>query len=236
MLADTVFPTYKGWFMQWEMDMLWWINANWHGVTWINYIFYIISFVCDSGIIWFVLGIVMLFFKKWRRTGIIMLSGLIIVTGLNNFCIKIIADRARPFYYNDLYSGTQYGNPAYDLYLFVQNMFSLNDGKGLTFLGIGGIPDKQSFMSGHTISSFVCATIIFMYHRKVGIGALAFASIVAFSRVFLCVHWPTDVIFGALFAIGSAIGVYYLGDFLYNKAEVAWQNHKAKKQNVKPVE
>ena len=213
-LIDEFSTGYNFWHMNWELDMLWWINANWHG-TWIDYIFLFISIICDGGIFWILLSIVFLFFKKWRKTGILMLALLLCVELFNNLVLKNVADRSRPFYWDD-YMLTSTGNKAYDLYIYVKSMFTLNNGNGLLF-GFGGIPDKQSFVSGHTMSSLGCATIIFLYHKKVGIAALVFASLVAFSRVYLCVHWPTDVLAGAIIGIGFGIGLYYLGNFLEPK-------------------
>lgn len=213
------FPVYRDWHFEWEMDLLTWINQNMHGVEWINNTFYGVTILCDIGLIWFLLGFIFLFFKKWRKTGVVMLITLIVVAGLNNFCIKIIGDRARPFYYNNIGNGLTSENMSYDLYLFVRKVFSINDGKGIPFLTIGEIPDKQSFMSGHTVSSFACATIIFLYHKKAGIFALVFAGLIAFSRMLLCVHWPTDILFGAIFAVGSAIGMYFLCNFVWKKIE-----------------
>jgi len=233
-LQDLItFPQYKDWHMDWEMDLLTWINNNWHGVSWINNIFYGISFICDIGLFWIILGVVFLFFKNFRKTGVVMLITLVVVTGLNNYCVKLIGDRARPFYYNDIGNGLISENPSYDLYLFVRSIFTINDGKGVPLLTLGEIPDKQSFMSGHTVSSFACATIIFLYHKKIGIGALVFAGLVAFSRIFLCVHWPTDVIFGAFFAVGAAIGMYYLCNFVWKKIKekIAAKKEKAVTQD-----
>jgi membrane-associated phospholipid phosphatase len=67
----------------------------------------------------------------------------------------------------------------------------------------------NSFASGHTITSFAIAVVIFYYTRSLGkrwIGwlALVIAALVAFSRVYRGVHWPSDVIIGAL--IGSLCG------------------------------
>ena len=59
-------------------------------------------------------------------------------------------------------------------------------------------PSDYSFPSGHTLASFECAVAIFRYHRKWGIAALVFAVLIAFSRLYLQVHYPTDVLGGAM--------------------------------------
>ena len=66
------------------------------------------------------------------------------------------------------------------------------------------MPGDYSFPSGHTLSSAACATVLTLENRKFAYGAIPMAVLIAFSRLYLYVHFPTDVIGGAL--IGIAIG------------------------------
>lgn len=66
-------------------------------------------------------------------------------------------------------------------------------------------PDTWSFPSGHTASAFAGATAILIHSRKWGCLALAYAVLVGISRLYLCVHWPTDVVAGALIGIAVTI-------------------------------
>lgn len=63
-----------------------------------------------------------------------------------------------------------------------------------------------SFPSGHTLVSFEAATALWYYHRKWGVAALALATLIAYSRLYLFVHYPTDVLAGALLGIGIGLG------------------------------
>ena len=66
-------------------------------------------------------------------------------------------------------------------------------------------PGSSSFPSGHTAYSFAAATALLLYERRWGIPALAFACLVGVSRVYLCMHWPTDVLAGAMVGAASAL-------------------------------
>ncbi len=65
-------------------------------------------------------------------------------------------------------------------------------------------PDTWSFPSGHTASAFAGATAILIHSRRWGCVAMLYATLVGISRMYLCVHWPTDVIAGAALGIAAA--------------------------------
>ncbi len=191
----------------WEMAFLLWLNSL-HG-TFIDYVFLIITFLGDKGIVWIASGVIMLFFKKTRRMGIYVIATYAVIGGTNNYIIKLLSDRSRPFYGNTI----AVYEDAQRLQDFAVNIF-YGDG---VFLGFAKIPDDTSFFSGHTVASIACAMMMFLHNKKFGIPALVLASIIAFSRLWLGVHWPTDVIFGIIFAVGAAVGLYYLLRFLEPK-------------------
>ena len=67
------------------------------------------------------------------------------------------------------------------------------------------IPDEYSFPSGHSMASFETASVAFYMNRKAGAVMLVIASLVAFSRLYLYVHLPTDVICGCI--LGTIFGI-----------------------------
>lgn len=122
----------------------------------------------DSGIGWIVLALLLLIPRKTRRTGAAMGVALLLGFLTGNLLLKNCIARTRPFLWDPTIS------------LLIEQ------------------PSEYSFPSGHTLASFECAVAIFCYHRKWGIAALVFAVLIAFSRLYLQVHYPTDVLGGAM--------------------------------------
>ena len=208
--------------MTWELNFLEWLtraNAN-PSLDWLSWILDVFSLACDKGLIWIITAIVMLFFKKWRKTGLVLGFALVVFAMLgNNIIIKYSFQRPRPF---------EIGVIGPTLLERVSHWMLPN---GSSFLGFFEVPDSYSFMSGHSFSSALCATIIFYYHRKTGIVAIVVATVIAFSRLYFGVHYPTDVIAGIIFGAGSGILSIFLANKFYDRI-VTWvvKVFKKKKQ------
>jgi undecaprenyl-diphosphatase len=71
-----------------------------------------------------------------------------------------------------------------------------------------GVPHSGAFPSGHAASAFAAATVIAWASRRLAIPAYVLAAIVAWSRVYVGVHWPLDVIGGA--ALGTLVAIALL--------------------------
>lgn len=130
----------------------------------------------NAGIIWIVLAVVLLILPKTRKTGIIVAAALLMDLILCNLILKNLVARVRP----------------YD----VNTAIAILIKKPLDF----------SFPSGHTAASFAAMTALFLAKmKKAWIAALVLAVLIAFSRLYFYVHYPTDVLGGAVVGILSGI-------------------------------
>lgn len=77
-----------------------------------------------------------------------------------------------------------------------------------------------SFPSGHTLVSFEAATALTVYHRRWGIAALVLATVIALSRLYLFVHYPTDVLAGALLGVGIGLAACWVTNRLWDRKKV----------------
>ena len=78
------------------------------------------------------------------------------------------------------------------------------------------LPQSHSFPSGHSSTFFAMATAVFLSNKRFGIPTLAVASIVAFSRLYLFAHWPTDVMGGIFTGVLSGVLSFLIIDALIN--------------------
>lgn len=138
----------------------------------------------------FIIGaVLMLIFKKTRKAGMMLSIALIIGLIVCNITLKPIIARTRP----------------YDM-----------PGKEAIVMLIKK-PTDFSFPSGHSTASFEAATVIMATNKKWGVFAVIMACLIAFSRMYLYVHYPTDVFCGiAVGIIAGILGVAIVGKF-YDK-------------------
>ena len=158
-----------------------------------------ITLLGDAGIFWIACAAVMLFIPKLRKTGLAMGAALVIGLLLCNVTLKPLVGRIRPYDFQMEHFGNEI-----KLLIDAQHDFS--------------------FPSGHTIASFEAATALLINNKKLGIPAMVLAVLIAFSRLYLYVHYPTDV----LASVVLGIGIAFLGNFLVNKGYALWEAKKQK--------
>ena len=177
-----------------DLDILIWINNNLHGSSFFNQVIKYITYLGEWGMIWIITALVLLIFKKTRKCGIYVAIILIFTLLINNLLLKNIFARPRPF------------AVAEELEIFIKSI-------GMK------LPGEYSFPSGHTFSAFACATMIAMVFKKKGLYSYIPATIISLTRIYLCVHYFTDVLGGAILGSLLAIGIYYLCEYIYKKIQ-----------------
>ena len=159
-----------------------------------------ITYLGESGIVWIALAVLLLYFGKksgWRTQGLLILFAMLAGLLICEVTIKNLVCRPRPF---QLISG--------DIRLLIPP------------------PSGWSFPSGHSCSSFAAATVVFFRDKRWGAAALVLAALIAFSRVFLLVHYPTDVLAGAALGVLCGTGTV----LVYRKIQAAKKEKAGEKQ------
>ncbi len=174
--------------LSFDLPILDWIQANLQS-GFMDFIMPIITMFGDDGIFWIGFALVLLFFRKTRKTGLGMLIAMMLGLLVCNVTLKPLIGRIRPY--------------------------DLKAEMGVTVNLLIGAMHDFSFPSGHTIASFEASVVIFRNHKKSGIAAIILAIGIAFSRLYLYLHYPTDVIFSVFAGILFAI----IGDILAGKID-----------------
>ena len=149
-----------------------------------------ITSMADTGIIWIIIAVILLIFRKTRKAGFMM--GLALIMGLvvGNLTLKPLIARIRPYDVNP------------DVVLLINKLHD------------------YSFPSGHTLASFEGAGVLMLtYRKKLGYPALVLAIIIAFSRMYLYVHYPTDVLAGLILGLVFAFASYKIVNAIYSAVE-----------------
>ena len=166
-----------------DLPILDWIQANLQN-GFMDFIMPIITLFGDGGVFWIACAVILLFFPRQRKAGLTM--GLALVMGLVicNIILKPLVGRPRPVaLIAEL--GLQTNIPA--------QVIMMRD---------------FSFPSGHTIASFEASVSLLMYNKKLGIPALILAILISFSRLYLYVHYPSDVLTSIVLGTAFALIAY----------------------------
>ena len=169
------------------------MSLDWSILHWIqnmlvcpalNFLMPKITLLGNGGMIWLLASGVLICTKKYRRQGILLLCGLAAGVLVGNVFLKNFVARPRPCWLDS------------SVRLLIAN------------------PTDYSFPSGHTLSSVIGATILTKTDRRFGYAAIPLAALIAFSRLYLYVHFPSDVLAAAVLGVVVMHAPFTFPDFL----------------------
>ena len=141
------------------------------------------------GEIWIAFTLLILLFRRTRKSGFDIAVALVLYMAAGHFFLKPLFARPRPCDLNT----------------------------SITMLVAR--PHGHSFPSGHTASAFAAAFALWLQNRKLGVPALVLAAFIAFTRLYLYVHFPTDVLGGLVLGLVLGFFASWLVDSLANKSK-----------------
>ena len=154
-----------------------------------------ITHLGDKGVIWIGLTTILIIYRKTRTLGLVMLLSIIIDLILCNGLLKPLIARPRPFVFN----------PHINLLI--------------------AKPNDYSFPSGHTAISFAVAGICYLLiQKRLFTSTLILALLMGISRMYLYVHYPSDILGGMLVGCLSS----WLAYRFYNQIQKYSQTQKKK--------
>lgn len=145
-----------------------------------KFIIFMMDVTGSYGQLWVILAAVLLFFKKTRKMGFTILISYVLVFLIGQYGLKDLIARPRPCHIDE------------------------------TITLLVSRPSSYSCPSTHSGWAFAAAASVFAWNKKYGIIVGVVALLVAFGRLYLFVHFPTDVLFGIVLGIGFAVAAYYI--------------------------
>ena len=167
----------NSWAVSFDLPILDWIQANMTNPV-LDFLMPIITLLGDAGIFWIVCASILALTKKYRRIGFGMAFALMMGLVVCNMILKPGVGRIRPYDFQMQEFGKE-------IILLIEKQHDF------------------SFPSGHTIASFEACTVLLLGNKKLGIPATILAILIAFSRLYLYVHYPTDVITSIILGVGN---------------------------------
>ena len=162
------------WLLALDGGLLLWIQAHLRGLLDPAVCWY--THLGDAGLLWIVLTVLLLIPRRTRKAGAVSALALVLSLLCTNMVLKHLVSRPRPW-------------------LDVAGLVPLVDEH-----------DPNSFPSGHTSAALAaaCAWLHTLPRRWMRVSALALAMLMGLSRLYVGVHYPTDVLAGAL--VGAFCG------------------------------
>ena len=172
-----------------EANILLWIQENVRA-DWLTPIVKCITYLGNGGIFWILLTLLFLCMPKYRKTGATCATALIFDLLSVNMLIKNLVARPRP-------------------YTKIEGL-----------VHIIGDQSDFSFPSGHTAASFAAVTVLLMCApKKISIPMTVLAVLISLSRLYVGVHYPTDILGGVVIGVICGVAAVYFVKWIWKKFE-----------------
>jgi len=176
-------------FFQLDGNILLWIQEYIRN-DFLTPIFKFITHLGDEGYVWIAIAVLLLFVKNYRKVGLMVGGSLLGSLLFNNMIVKNIVARPRPYRMME------------ELTILIPE------------------PGEYSFPSGHTSSSFAAGVVLYlMLPKKYGVPAMVLAFLIGISRLYVGVHYPTDVLGGIVMGTLIAVGVVKVTEVIEKKVK-----------------
>lgn len=145
-----------------------------------------LTWLGDGGRIWIVIAVLLLIFKKTRKLGCMVALALLGSLLINNMLLKNLVARTRPY---DAIEG---------------------------LVPLVAKPTDYSFPSGHTAAAFAAASVLYRkLPKSIGIPTILLALLISLSRLYVGVHYPSDVLCGMISGIAISYGAEWVAHQIY---------------------
>lgn len=155
----------------------------------IDWAMVLITSLGNAGLFWIAAAFLLMLIKRYQKCGFAVICTLSLSRFLGDDVLKPLIGRVRPCY------------KFPEIALLIP------------------APHAPSFPSGHTMVSFACATVIYYYNKRLGMVSFVIAALIAFSRLYLFVHYPSDVLGGMIFGILTSVILLLSLNLIYSKLE-----------------
>lgn len=159
-----------------------------HGMSrWLSDLMILFTKLGDAGFIWIIIGLLFLIKPQTRKVGFLIFGAMILTAVLGEVVLKNIFQRPRPYAH---------------------------------FPSINLLVDQStpySFPSGHTSSSFAVAYVVSRFLPRLRVFIWPLAILVTFSRLYLFMHYPTDILGGILLGLSCGLFVSWVYQYSQNK-------------------
>ena len=203
-------------FLNFDLNVFQWIQGIQNGF--LDAVLVGITTLGNAGAIFIVLGLGLFITKKYRKAGFAVIVALLVMLICNDLFLKEFFARPRPF-----------------------NLFDSDPekyaewGRAYIYPELVSKPSSYSFPSGHTSSAFAAAIALLWHNRKWGIPVTLFAALMGFSRIYVEVHYCTDVIAGVVSGAVCALIAVLIVKFLFPVVDKGINKLSGKFKNKKDV-